>query len=135
MLQAQPYPTRRSIAHAIITSIIKNETALETPEDVAGIFELTQVLIKDQKDTAHSAAVNGAGAARQPSYAGLESDDVAEEQGWFARIVHQFKADTLDVQFEVRNGLRCWYSRSGAYEFPSSCFKQHVATLLMVGIG
>lgn len=111
LLQVQSFSTRRAIAQAIVGSIIKNETALETPEDVAGIFELALVLIKDQGDVgppvrAPSAVSAGRGSlgpgARASSFVGgLDGEDVAEEQSWVARIVHLFKADTLDVQFEV----------------------------------
>lgn len=103
LLQLQPFSTRRAIAHAVVTSIIRNETALETPEDVAGIFDLAHVLITDEKE----GGLNGAPGPATPnapgrpgSYSGLDTDE-AEEQGWVARIVHLFKADTLDIQFEV----------------------------------
>jgi vacuolar protein sorting-associated protein 35 len=32
---------------------------------------------------------------------GIASGDLAEEQGWVARMVHLFRAEALDVQFEV----------------------------------
>jgi len=42
LLTQQLYPTRRSIAHAIISSVLKNETIIETPEDADGTLELLQ---------------------------------------------------------------------------------------------
>jgi len=32
----------------------------------------------------------------------MEREEMAEEQGWVARMVHLFRAESLDVQFEVR---------------------------------
>ena len=42
---------------------------------------------------------------RQGPY-GMEKEDVAEEQGWLARMIHLFRAESLGVQFEVRVGSR-----------------------------
>ena len=103
LLLLQPFSTRRSLAHAIISSILKNETIIETPEDVKGVLELCQVLIRDQLDTAAGASRTQQGAKevrRQGPYH-LDREELAEEQGWVARMVHLFRAESLDVQFEV----------------------------------
>lgn len=68
------------------------------------------MLIKDQSD---SSIVGGAAAhnlnasqasikdtRRQGPYF-VEREEMAEEQGWVARMVHLFRAESLDVQFEV----------------------------------
>jgi len=119
LLSKQLFSTRRSIAHSIISSVLKNETVIEAPEDVNGVLELCHVLIKDQSDTA---GINGVpppvmrDTRRQPPYT-LESEELAEEQGWIARMVHLFRAESLDVQFEVcpplnacQASLTCYYS-------------------------
>lgn len=106
LLLIQPFSTRRSIAYAIISSILKSETVIETPEDVSGVLELCQVLIKDQLDMATT--------GQEPSYAPgqfskegrrlpyySQREELAEEQGWIARMVHLFRSESLDVQFEV----------------------------------
>lgn len=80
---------------------MKNETVIETPEDVDGVLELCQVLIQEQVEMVPG--VNGMYAGQRPR-AGVQSLDLeqlAEEQGWVARMVHLFKADDLEVQFEV----------------------------------
>ena len=82
-----------------MTSILKNETIIETPEDVSGVLELCQVLILDQLDSAL------AGSSQQPrrptgSYY-VDREEMAEEQGWVARMIHLFRSESLDVQFEV----------------------------------
>ena len=32
----------------------------------------------------------------------VERGEIAEEQGWIARMVHLFRAESLDAQYEVR---------------------------------
>jgi vacuolar protein sorting-associated protein 35 len=104
LLSTQLFSTRRSIAHSIISSVLKNETIVETPEDVDGVLELCHVLIKDQSDglgLTHTSAPSVKDMRRQGPYY-LEREEMAEEQGWVARMVHLFRAESLDVQFEVR---------------------------------
>lgn len=107
LLTKQLFTTRRSIAHSIVSSVLKNETIIEAPEDVDGVLELCHVLIKDQTDSGAPPAPNGQGAnvrdvRRQGPYF-MEREEMAEEQGWVARMVHLFRAESLDVQFEVRH--------------------------------
>ena len=106
LLTKQLFSTRRSIAHSIVSSVLKNETIIESPEDVDGVLELCHVLIKDQTDSSALPALNGQqqvnirdGRRQGPYY--IEREEMAEEQGWVARMVHLFRAESLDVQFEV----------------------------------
>jgi vacuolar protein sorting-associated protein 35 len=85
------------LAHAIVSSVLKNETVVEDPEDVHGILELCQVLIREQPDAALLPPGTG---GRRGAFGG-ERDDVAEEQGWIARMVHLFRSESLGTQFEV----------------------------------
>lgn len=71
-----------------------------------GVLELCHVLIKDQTDSGAPPAPNGQqqvnirdGRRQGPYY--IEREEMAEEQGWVARMVHLFRAESLDVQFEV----------------------------------
>lgn len=82
-------------------SVLKNETVIETPEDVDGVLELCQVLIQEQGDAAN--ALNGVYSQQRPraGVQALDLEQLAEEQGWVARMVHLFRADDLEVQFEV----------------------------------
>ena len=85
---------------------------MEAPEDVDGVLELCHVLIKDQSDFSAGGTANYSGgivhatqmhvkdARRQGPYV-VEREEMAEEQGWVARMVHLFRAESLDVQFEV----------------------------------
>ncbi|OCH94222.1 vacuolar protein sorting-associated protein 35 [Obba rivulosa] len=113
LLALQPFSTRRSLAHALISSVLKNETVIETPEDVNGILELCHVLIKDQTDAAaghvqHPSIKDGRG--RGPQH---EREEMAEEQGWVARMVHLFRAESLDVQFELLQTARRHFETGG----------------------
>lgn len=155
LLLAQPYSTRKSIGHAVVMSVLKNETVMSTPEDVNGVLELCHTLVHDQKDAALGGGLGsgsmgmggigygpggagGAGAGAyghhhppDPRYAGhgppmyasggggggmgagqgrgmsrhqmaqYDLEEMAEEQGWMARMVHLFRADDLETQFSV----------------------------------
>lgn len=57
------------------------------------------MLIRDQLDSAVAGAVPQ-GQGRRPPYH-VDREEIAEEQGWVARMVHLFRAESLDVQFEV----------------------------------
>ena len=92
LLAVQPYATRLSIGQAVVSSVLKNNTQIETPEDVSGVLGLCQVLVKDQKE-----GNIGGQSRRQP----VDIREMAEEQGWVARMVHLFRSDDLGVQFEV----------------------------------
>lgn len=96
----QPLSTRRSLANGLISSVLKNETIIETPEDVDGVLELCQVLIRDQPEETINLGQHPKDGRHSGSH-GLESEELAEEQGWVARMVHLFRSDSLDVQFEV----------------------------------
>jgi len=104
LLSQQPYSTRRSLSHAVISSVLKNETIIETPEDVNGVLELCHVLIKDQSDSGlYPGAIGQQQENKDSRRQGQSPDreDIAEEQGWVARMVHLFRADSVDTQFEV----------------------------------
>lgn len=90
LLSAQPYSTRLSIGQAVVSSVLKNNTIIETPEDITGILGLCQVLVKDVKEA------NIGGQPRR-----TDPRELAEEQGWVARMVHLFRNDDLAVQLEV----------------------------------
>ncbi|KAL5495803.1 VPS35 [Sanghuangporus weigelae] len=118
LLVLQPFTTRRSLAHAIVASVLKNETIIETPEDVRGILDLCQVLIRDQLDTIPG---KQAQATRRPPYL-ADREEMAEEQGWVARMVHLFRTDVLDVQFELYQEARRHFETGGErirYTYPA----------------
>jgi len=89
-----------AIGQAVVSSVLKNNTLIETSEDVSGVLGLCAVLVRDQKDSTSASGPRG----RQA----IDYREMAEEQGWVARMVHLFKSDDLAVQFEVS-----WLSWSG----------------------
>ena len=97
LLSGQPYTTRLAIGQAVVSSILKNNTLIETSEDVTGVLGLCAVLVRDQRDP----NIGGGGRQRQA----VDYREMAEEQGWVARMVHLFKSDDLAVQFEVSLGM------------------------------
>lgn len=51
----------------------------------------------------------------------MSAEDLAEEQGWVARMVHLFRAEALDVQFELLQTARRFFAEGGPrmrYTFP-----------------
>lgn len=106
LLALQTYSTRKSVAHAIISSVLRNETIISEPEDVIGVLDMCDVLIRDQKDapvvtTAQSPAY-GSLRNRKTEFASPEQEELAEEQGWLARMIHLLRSDDEDKQFLVR---------------------------------
>jgi vacuolar protein sorting-associated protein 35 len=93
------------VAHAVVSSILKNETVIDTPEDVNGVLDLCSVLIRDQKDATIASPFSGLMSGRSGRSGGLtpmmDPEEFAEEQGWLARIIHLFKTDDPDNQFMV----------------------------------
>ena len=101
LLSQQLFSTRRSIAHSVVSSVLKNETIIETPGDVDGVLDLCYVLIKEQTDVMGSSTAKDVKEIRRQGPHIVEKEDMAEEQGWLARMVHLFRAESLAVQFEV----------------------------------
>ncbi|KAF8170364.1 vacuolar protein sorting-associated protein 35 [Pholiota molesta] len=126
LLTKQLFTTRRSIAHSIVSSVLKNETIIEAPEDVDGVLELCHVLIKDQTDSGAPPLPNGQQAnirevRRQGPYF-MEREEMAEEQGWVARMVHLFRSESLDTQFELLQIARRHFDLGGErmrFTFPA----------------
>ncbi|KAF9507321.1 hypothetical protein BS47DRAFT_1377951 [Hydnum rufescens UP504] len=106
LLIQQAFATRRSIATSIISSVLKNETYLETPEDVAGILELCHVLVRDQTDAGLGPSSMGPLGGRSMK---MNLEDLAEEQGWVARMIHLLRAEDLDVQNELLQTARRYF--------------------------
>lgn len=122
LLTLQPFSTRRSLAHALISSVLKNETIIETPEDVNGILDLCSVLIKEQSDSALSPSHLGGRASSTERRSGSDREELAEEQGWIARMVHLFRAESLDIQFELLQAARRHLETGGdrmRYTYPA----------------
>lgn len=104
LLALQPYGTRQSVANAIVSSVLRNATIIAIPEDVHGVLDLCDVLLRDQKDAPVSAtppAQPYGGMRQKASELTYEQEEYIEKQGLLARMVHLFKSDSEDTQFLV----------------------------------
>lgn len=144
LLSVQPYTTRKSIAQAVVMSVLRNETVMSTPEDVSGVLDFCSPIIRDHKDAImgglpHGGMYMGAGGhGGQAGYGGnyghyggggdarmaqgmygagacgvgrhhmmqYDMEEMAEEQGWIARMIHLFRADELETQFSLLQTAR-----------------------------
>ncbi|CAG8536384.1 11514_t:CDS:10 [Diversispora eburnea] len=125
LLSVQPFQTRRAVAHAIVSSILKNETLIETPEEVNGVLDLCNVLIRDQKDATLSSPFSGLTSSRNNRSNGIpplmDPEEFAEEQGLLARIIHLFQSNDPDNQFMLITTARKQFAEGGErirYTFP-----------------
>ncbi|KAI9499241.1 vacuolar protein sorting-associated protein 35 [Zychaea mexicana] len=114
LLGVRPYNTRRAIAHAIISSILKNQTVISSPEDVHDILELCDVLLRDQKDAPVGAVPASPMYGIRGRTVNLEQEEFAEEQGWMAKLVHLFQSDNDDTQFLLLSAARKQFSEGGS---------------------
>ncbi|KAF9583587.1 Vacuolar protein sorting-associated protein 35, partial [Lunasporangiospora selenospora] len=106
LLALQPYPTRKAVAHAVADSILKNETVINSPEEVNGVLEICAVMIRDQKDGGHnSSPFRNMRNARSESGT-ADAEEFVEEQGKLARIIHLFRSDDVDVQATILSVAR-----------------------------
>jgi vacuolar protein sorting-associated protein 35 len=133
LLTRQLFSTRRSIAHSVVSSVLKNETIVDTPEDVDGVLDLCHVLIKDQTDLGPGAGASPPMPQQSPSnglpqrrsggaLGGTNREEMAEEQGWVARMVHLFRSDSLSTQFELLQTARRHFDMGGErmrFTFPA----------------
>ena len=142
LLSVQPYTTRKSIAQAVVMSVLRNETVMSTPEDVSGVLDLCSPIIRDHKDAIMGGLPHGGmhmaagGPGGQAAYGGgyghyggdprmaqgmygagargmgrhhmmqYDMEEMAEEQGWIARMIHLFRADELETQFSLLQTAR-----------------------------
>lgn len=129
ILQSQPFTTRRAVGHAIVSSILRKETVISTTEQVKGILDLCHVLVKDQRDASIGQPMQfggsqqqrgglqqpGRGMMRGSSSRGQPCDlqEMAEEQGWIARLVHLFRSDDDETQFKLLQTARMAFAEGG----------------------
>lgn len=115
LLAVQPYSTRLAIGQAVVSSVLKNNTLIETPDDVTGVLGLCAVLVRDAKEPPSRTGSQGGNGSVPPQRGALDSREMAEEQGWVARMVHLFRSEDLAVQFEVGS------QRAKSLETPLIC--------------
>ena len=98
LLVKQPLSTRVSIGQAVVASLLRGNTRIQQVDDVKGVLQLCQDLVKD------TTVEDRQGASAQVSKLSLahQHPAISEEQGWLARIVHLFVAEDLGTHLAVR---------------------------------
>ncbi|KAF3917914.1 hypothetical protein ABW20_dc0108872 [Dactylellina cionopaga] len=108
LLHAQSYQTRRAVASSVIKTILSSSIKVSTEEHVQGVLNLVQVLIKEA-------------APQQSVYPGTQqrrlretdSEEVVEEQGWLARLVHVIHSDDNHVQYKLLQATQKAFAEGG----------------------
>lgn len=93
LLVVQPMTTRMSVGQAILASLLRHHTSIDNVEDAAGILDLCSVLVTPSGGS-------GADVVAQRKDNAYTSD-IAEQQGWLARVIHLLKSPDPKVQFQV----------------------------------
>ncbi|KAJ2779225.1 retromer complex subunit Vps35 [Coemansia javaensis] len=117
LLESQAERTRRSVAVALLTAILQRGTTMRTEAEVAGVTRLCMSLIRRPEP----AAAGAAGAAEQAE-SPLDEEDLAEEQGLLARLVHLIRAPDAVAQLRLLGVARDAFSQGAGlarYTYPA----------------
>ncbi|EGX54253.1 Vacuolar protein sorting-associated protein 35 [Orbilia oligospora] len=108
LLQAQSYQTRRAVASSVTKTILSSSVKISTEEHVRGVLDLVQVLIKEAAP--QQAIYPG---TQQRRLRETDSEEVVEEQGWLARLVHVIQSDDNDVQYKLLQATQKAFAEGG----------------------
>ena len=102
LFSAQSYATRRAVAADVAKNILRNQTKITSTAHLEGIMTILRVLIKEgiSQPSGYPAV-----AGRQRG----DSDEVVEEQGWLARLVHYIQGPDNDTQLKLLQQTRRAY--------------------------
>ncbi|KAJ2484569.1 retromer complex subunit Vps35 [Coemansia sp. RSA 2320] len=122
LLESQTERTRKSVAVALLTAILQRNTTMTNEEEVAGIVRLCASLTNKSPD-AQPGSISNASTTDMP-YPGtpFDEDDLAEEQGLLARLVHLIRGPDVVTQLSLLTVARDALSRGGdlvRYTFPA----------------
>lgn len=123
LLAEQPYNTQRSVAQAVALSVLKKEAVFTTPEEVQGVLDLCMPLIREPREGEMPLVGAAEGMMRSHAYGQARAypgaaptslmDEMMEEQGWLARIVHLFRARDPEVQLSLLQTARRYFVQGG----------------------
>ncbi|KAJ1997017.1 retromer complex subunit Vps35, partial [Coemansia thaxteri] len=113
LLESQTERTRKSVAVALLTAILQRNTTMTNEEEVAGIVRLCASLTNKSPD-AQPGSISNASTTDMP-YPGtpFDEDDLAEEQGLLARLVHLIRGPDVVTQLSLLTVARDALSRGG----------------------
>lgn len=106
LLEAQTERTRRSVSVALLTAILQREAIMKTPDEVTGITRLCAALINRLPDRN--------GFAGDDDYDEMDDEELSEEQGLLARLVHLAHADDAGMQLELLAAMRDAFSQGNS---------------------
>ncbi|KAJ2224627.1 retromer complex subunit Vps35, partial [Coemansia sp. RSA 518] len=119
LLESQNERTRKSVAVALLTAILQRNTPMTVEGEVSGIVRLCMSLIgrpaRPQPD-----ALSGADVSALATSA--DDEDLAEEQGLLARLVHLIRAPDVAQQLHLLTIARDAFSQGGdlvRYTYPA----------------
>lgn len=117
LLSSQPLSTQKSVAGAVLASVLKDESKIETVDDVNGVFGLLGVVIKDGSCVENSSSqevelpggpstgVEGGGKLSKAED-GEPSLDVLIDQSKLAKVVHLLYNKDTDVHSKLLRAAR-----------------------------
>lgn len=94
LYQCQSYPTRRAVAGGIARTLLKDQTKISETGQLENILDIMSVLVKEGSQASQ-------GYPGAPQRRAVETDEMVEEQGWLARMVHLLQAEENDTQFKL----------------------------------
>jgi len=92
LLRSQTFTTRRALALEVAQSLLRNETKITSEKNLEAAMEILKVIIKES-----SPPPSGLHQARR----GQDSDEISEEQGSLARIVHLLHNQSNETHYKV----------------------------------
>ncbi|KAJ2636015.1 retromer complex subunit Vps35 [Coemansia sp. RSA 1286] len=141
LLESQTERTRKSVAVALLTAVLQRNTIMTTKEEVSGIAGLCASLINKpsslqqgamgdasgasgSSSNPRSSGYYGSGAAAEQTYSGtpLDEEDLAEEQGLLARLVHLVRGPDVVSQLSLLTIVRDAFSQGAdlvRYTYPA----------------
>ncbi|KAJ2492252.1 retromer complex subunit Vps35 [Coemansia sp. RSA 2050] len=122
LLESQAERTRKSVAVALLTAILQRNTTMTTEEEVAGIVRLCASLMSKAPEVQSGAL--GHVPTSEMLYPGtpFDEDDLAEEQGLLARLVHLIRGPDIVTQLSLLTVARDAFSQGGdlvRYTYPA----------------
>lgn len=101
LFRAQTQHNKRAVAGEFARSLLRNNTLIRTPSNLDSVLQILNPLI------APLAPAPG------PRRAAPETEEVVEEQGWLARLVHLVRAPSNTQQFALLQKTRTALAEGG----------------------